>query len=644
MRDTAFRAPQRRSFRIAATAIPTVVALALGGITQANALPSLPISLSDYIKPGDSQQPAPTRTDVPQIQGLPEGVSVDRVEWLSSRRVAVYINSPSMPQSPVQVQILLARDWHSQPDRTFPEVWALDGMRARDDENGWTSATNLEQFYSDKNVNVILPVGGESSFYSDWLEEDNGRHYKWESFLINELVPVLDKGFRSNGDRAITGISMGATAAVNLAAHNPGLFSFVGSFSGYLDTTTPGMPAAINAAMSDAGGYSATKMWGPYGSEEWKNHDPKRGLDALKGTPVYVSAGSGREENGKVTVPEPAARMTGMGLEAVSRMTTQTFVNHAKKAGVDVTARFRDAGIHSWYYWQFEMTQAWPLIADSLGVHDGDRGAECAPIGAIAEATQDGGIGSCVNNEYDVAGGAGKAQDFQNGTAYWSEATGAHVLFGRINARYAELGGPASWLGFPRSTELSSPDGKGKYVLFEHGAIYWSQETGAFPVNSATMDAWGGANYETGELGYPVSDTVVSGDSRVQQFQNGVIVSTGEGEDAKAFRLSGAIGQKYAELGAATSWLGMPTSNVIRIPGGALQQFEQGNIYHSESSGAHAIRYGAIFDAWGEDQWEQGPFGWPTADQAEIPAGGEYVQFQHGKISQVNGQINKERS
>ncbi|MCP5972589.1 hypothetical protein NL361_27515, partial [Klebsiella pneumoniae] len=33
---------------------------------------------------------------------------------------------------------------------------------------------------------------------------------------------------------------------------NPHLFNFVGSFSGYLDTTTRGMPEAIMAAQRDA--------------------------------------------------------------------------------------------------------------------------------------------------------------------------------------------------------------------------------------------------------------------------------------------------------------------------------------------------------------------------------------------------------
>ena len=128
-------------------------------------------------------------------------------------------------------------------------------------------------------------------------------------------------------------------------------------------------------------------------------------------------------------------------------MTTQTFVDRAKKSNVDVTAVFRPSGVHNWPYWQFEMTQAWPYIADSLKLAQADRGADCATQGAIAEVTKSNAFGACVNNEYDVKGG--KAQDFRGGRAYWSPETGAHVLFGRIGARYSEFGGPDSWLGHP---------------------------------------------------------------------------------------------------------------------------------------------------------------------------------------------------
>ncbi|MDY5785068.1 alpha/beta hydrolase-fold protein [Corynebacterium sp.] len=638
MRD--HRSPRlRRTWLLAAT-IPTVVAVGAGAapaMGQSSLIGSSSSGFSDNIRPSDPPQRTPIEVDRnPQIAGLPAGVSVDRIEWLTNRRVAVFIRSAAMPEQLMQVQILLARDWHSNPTAKFPEVWALDGLRARDDENGWTIETNIEQFYADKNVNVILPVGGESSFYSDWQRPDNGKNYKWETFLTKELVPVLDNEFRSNGKRAVVGISMGGTAAMNLAQRNPHLFDFVGSFSGYLDTTTMGMPTAIMAAQQDAGGYNSEAMWGPAGTQDWIDHDPKFGIENLAGKTVYVSSGSGRDDFGSPnSVAKGAANPAGVGLEVISRMSTQTFVDYASRTSVKPIVMFRPSGVHSWEYWQFEMTQAWPYIANALGVSEADRGANCAPIGAIAEATKSGIISTCVNNEYDVAGG--KAQDFRGGQAFWSPETGAHALFGAILAKYNGLGGAAGWLGFPTTGETATPDGRGRFVHFQHGSIYWTPQTGAYAIPGDMFVAWGANGYENGDLKYPVAEAQAIGDGFVQKFEGGYLTRNPNG--TSHYIVHGAIGEKYGQLNTAASELGYPTSNEIAIRGGFFQQFEKGNIYWSAATGAHVIYYGEIFDAWGKERWEQGRLGWPTSDMTSIPAGGLTIDFQHGTLQQVNGTV-----
>lgn len=647
MRET--RSPMNRMKKaaIVAAAVPMVASLVPVVSTSAAAQSSLPLSsnrggLSDNIRPSDPPKRTPIEVDKnPQIPGLPEGVSVDRIEWLTNRRVAVFIRSAAMPEQLMQVQILLARDWHSNPQAKFPEVWALDGLRARDDENGWTIETNIEQFYADKNVNVILPVGGESSFYSDWQRPNNGKNYKWETFLTKELVPVLNNEFRSNDSRAVVGISMGGTAAINLAERNPHLFKFVGSFSGYLDTTTTGMPTAIKAAQMDAGGYDSEAMWGPAGSQDWIDHDPKLGIEALKDMTVYVSSGSGRDDFGNPeSVAKGAANPAGVGLEVISRLSTQTFVDYASRTPVKPVVKFRPSGVHSWEYWQFEMTQAWPYIANALALAEADRGSDCNPVGAIAEATKSGVIGSCVNNEYDVADGKGKAEDFRGGTAFWSPKTGAYPLFGAILAKYSGLGGASSWLGFPTTGETKTPDGVGRFVHFENGSIYWTPQTGAYAIPGDMFKAWGENGYETGDLKYPVAEANQVGKGYVQKFQGGFLTRN---PDKSHNIVHGAIAEKYGELGTATSALGYPKSNEIAIRGGFFQQFEKGNIYWSPETGAHVVLYGDIFEEWGKRGYEQGVMGWPTSDMREIPAGGLVIDFQHGTLEQVNGVVRERK-
>lgn len=638
--STVFGEGVRTRRALAALSLPAALAVGAALLPAPAALaqeqPAAPGAGTDYLDPGAAQPKEPERVEHPDIQGLPAGVSVDRVEWLTNRRVAVFVKSAAMPDRLIQVQLLLARDWYSDPGRTFPEVWALDGLRAQEEENGWTIATNIEQFYADKNVNVVLPVGGPSSFYTDWDEPDNGTHYKWETFLTSELLPILTNQFRTNGHRAVMGLSMGGTAAMNLAERHPELFNFVGSFSGYLDTTSPGMPSAIAYAVRDGGNFDAARMWGPLGSENWEAHDPKLHVENLRGKTVYVSAGNGRDDYGELgSVATGPANMAGVGLEAVSRMTSQTFVSRAKKAGIDVISRFRPAGVHNWPYWQFEMTQAWPFIADSLGLAEGDRGASCNPVGAIAEALKTVDVGACLNNEYPVAEGVGRAEDFQNGTAYWSQETGAAVLYGRINGRYSEVGGPSSELGFPVSGEEGTPDGVGRFVRFQHGAIYWTPDTGAVVVPQEFADAWSHEGWEAGRLGYPTAAPEDVAGGQVQRFQHGVIARTAEGAPSA---VAGEIGKAWEAARGAESPVGLPVGGEEPIPGGVLQRFEHGTYYWTPQTGAHFILAGPLADAWASHGSEGGEYGWPTSDQTD-----DHISFEHGALRLVDGAVQEER-
>ncbi|KAB1554220.1 hypothetical protein F7232_04460 [Corynebacterium sp. 319] len=646
------RTSPARRVRAASLAVPVALALAMQTGSYAVAQPSSSGSLSSNLGPGSTaeymrsdQRPDRTPTKVTEqvLKGLPEGVSVDRVEWITNRWANVYINSAAMPGEPIKVQILLARDWYVHPEKSFPSVWALDGLRARDDESGWTLETNIASFYADKNVNVILPVGGNSSFYADWQKPDSGKHFKWETFLTKELPPVLREGWRTTEDRAITGLSMGGTAAMNLAERFPDMFKFVGSFSGYLDTTSYGMPQGISYAVKEGSGMDATNMWGPHGSQDWIDHDPKLGMDALKGKTVYVSAGNGAagqyDEAGDI--PGLPKNLAGFGLEAMSRMTTETFVQRAKQANLPVIAKFRPSGTHSWKYWQFEMVEAWPYIADALGLPKDDRGAQCAAQGAIGARVADvPEMGECVSGEYDGAKG-GKIQDFRGGRAFWTPKTDAHFLWGRIGARYSEIGATESWLGYPTSEEYTISNGRGRFVTFEHGNIYWTHQTGAVEIAKDFLDFWGTTKYENGRLGYPIAPAEPVAGGTIQKFENGVITKD---RDGNFHYVEGKIAEKYMKLGGPTSDLGWPKSNEILINGGAFSQFEKGNIYWTHKTGAQKIMYGPIFDKWGEHRWEQGEYGWPTADFAAIPAGGNEQKFQNGTIREINGRIEEQRN
>ncbi len=575
----------------------------------------------------------PAASPVPAVTPV-SGVKVTNTKWYSDRRVAVWIYSPSMGRN-IQVQILLARDWNQSPDERFPALYMLDGLRAQDDQNGWIINTDVENFYKDKNVNVILPVGGESSFYTDWQQPDNGKNYQWETFLTKELPPILQGQWRSTDVRGVEGLSMGGSAAMMLSERNPGFFRFAASFSGILQLSSFGMPQAVQFAMRDAGGYDSSKMFGPPSDPAWKEHDPYLHVDKLKGMSLYVSSGNGLigQYDTPSTLPYLATNYAGVGLEVLARVTSTQFATTLNRKGVAAQVVYRPSGTHTWPYWEFEMHQAWPQAARALGVASDTP--KCGVGGAIKPvATKHSELGECMTPEYDVPGG--RAQDFRGGRVLWSARAGAHVVAGAIGGAYVAAGGPGGYLGFPISDELGTPDRKGRLNKFERGYIYWTQDTGAHAVAGAILDDWARAGYERGPMGYPTGDEVDTPNNkgRVQGFVLGAYYWTAA---TGAHSVQGRIFDKYAKTGYEGGYLGFPTSNELgAVRGGRFNRFAGGNVYWTAAKGAFAIPSGPIFDAWASVGFEGGRLGYPVSDQFQI-TGGNRVDFENGYIQVVDG-------
>src|SRR5690349_1087413 len=119
-------------------------------------------------------------------------------------------------------------------------VYLLDGLRAQDDASGWDINTAAFEWFNNSGLSVVMPVGGQSSFYSDWYRPAAGSAgtttYKWETFLTRELPAYLaaNKGVSPTGN-AVVGLSMSGGAALVLAAYYPQQFIFAGSLSGFLN-------------------------------------------------------------------------------------------------------------------------------------------------------------------------------------------------------------------------------------------------------------------------------------------------------------------------------------------------------------------------------------------------------------------------
>src|ERR1700710_2447816 len=146
-----------------------------------------------------------------------------------------------------------------------PAVYLLDGLRAQDDFNGWDINTPAFELYYQSGLSIVMPVGGQSSFYADWYQPATNKGatvtYKWETFLTSELPNYLasNKSVKAPGSAAV-GLSMAGSASLILSVYHPAQFVYAASFSGFLNPSEGTWPFLIGVSMNDAGGFKSEEM------------------------------------------------------------------------------------------------------------------------------------------------------------------------------------------------------------------------------------------------------------------------------------------------------------------------------------------------------------------------------------------------
>ena len=259
-------------------------------------------------------------------------------------------------------------------------VYLLDGLRAQDDASGWDINTQAFEWYYQSGLSLVMPVGGQSSFYTDWYRPATGSAgtvtYKWETFLTQELPAYLsaNKGVKPTGSAAV-GLSMAGGTALVLAAHHPEQFIYASSMSGFLNPSDGWWPTLIGLAMSDAGGYSASSMWGQSTDPAWKRNDPMLQIPRLvaNNTRVWVYCGNGTPSD------LGGDNMPAKFLEGLTLRTNEQFQNtYVASGGRNGVFNFPANGTHSWPYWNQQLMAMKP---DMLQVLNAPSAPAAPPAG-----------------------------------------------------------------------------------------------------------------------------------------------------------------------------------------------------------------------------------------------------------------------
>ena len=127
----------------------------------------------------------------------------------------------------------------------FPVVIWLSGLTCTEDN--FTTKAGAYRRAAELGLIVVAPdtsprgegvaddpaydLGQGAGFYVDATEAPWAPHFRMESYVTGELIPLIDGAFPTAGTRSIFGHSMGGHGALTLALNHPELFRSVSAFA-----------------------------------------------------------------------------------------------------------------------------------------------------------------------------------------------------------------------------------------------------------------------------------------------------------------------------------------------------------------------------------------------------------------------------
>jgi len=168
----------------------------------------------------------------------------------------------------------LPADYASSSDR-YPALYFLHGLFEHEESWGGKGGKEiLDGLRRDGRVSkfiVIIPDGGKTF----WVNSSDGRE-RYEDFFIQELVPTIDRKYRTiarREARGVSGSSMGGYGALHLGMRHPDVF---GSASAHSAALLPKFPNPLPT--EGRWGFYAQVLQEPFGSPlneaYWEQENP----------------------------------------------------------------------------------------------------------------------------------------------------------------------------------------------------------------------------------------------------------------------------------------------------------------------------------------------------------------------------------
>lgn len=244
---------------------------------------------------------------------------------------------------PYNVLLPLSYDQVESKSKRYPVIYLLHGLTGH--YTNWIEKTRLADYAAPYDVIIVMPEGNDG-WYTDSASVPSE---KYESYIIQELIPDVERRFRAGTQResrAIAGLSMGGYGALKFGVKYPEKFIFAASLSGALDA----------ASWAEADLKGLTFIW--------------RTLE-----PVYGTADSEtRAANDlsklyrELTAPRIAALpfiYVDCGTEDILLQTNRSFVDILVKQKIPHEYR-QLPGNHSWPYWDSQVQEVLRIAVKRL--------------------------------------------------------------------------------------------------------------------------------------------------------------------------------------------------------------------------------------------------------------------------------------
>ncbi|OYW92341.1 MAG: S-formylglutathione hydrolase [Caulobacterales bacterium 32-67-6] len=182
-------------------------------------------------------------------------------------------------------------------------------------------------------------LGQGAGFYLDATQEPWAAHFRMETYLIDEMIPLIDAQFPTTGVRSISGHSMGGHGALTLALNHPDLFRSVSAFAPICSPTRcPWGEKAFTAYLGPNEGK---------GRAAWDRHDAAK----------LIAAGAARGVYDDILIDQGEADSF-----LTEQLKPELLQAAAEAAGQPLTLRMQPGYDHSYFF----MTS---FIADHVAFH-----------------------------------------------------------------------------------------------------------------------------------------------------------------------------------------------------------------------------------------------------------------------------------